>query len=128
MILLDTCTLIWLSSSPEKLGVRARQLIQVHADSLFLSSISGFEVAVKAKKNKLQLPLASHEWLEQVLTFHGIEEISVDLSLFVKSAELSPLHQDPCDRVIIATAQEHDLILLTPDPLIRQYPNLKVEW
>ena len=41
---------------------------------------------------------------------------------------LPTLHADPFDRLLIAAAQAHRLSLLTPDPLIRQYPALITIW
>jgi PIN domain nuclease of toxin-antitoxin system len=41
---------------------------------------------------------------------------------------LPAIHRDPFDRLLIATAQQHRLTLLTPDASIAQYPNLQVAW
>jgi PIN domain nuclease of toxin-antitoxin system len=46
----------------------------------------------------------------------------------VRSTGLPPLHADPCDRMIIATAQLRNLCILTPDPLILAYPDTRAEW
>jgi PIN domain nuclease of toxin-antitoxin system len=40
---------------------------------------------------------------------------------------LPPLHRDPFDRMLIAQAVAHGLAIVTPDPLIRQYP-VRVIW
>jgi len=49
-------------------------------------------------------------------------------AIVLRSASLPALHRDPADRFLIATAQEHHLTLLTPDPAIRHYPRLKTRW
>ncbi|MEN8220739.1 MAG: type II toxin-antitoxin system VapC family toxin [Pseudomonadota bacterium] len=36
--------------------------------------------------------------------------------------KLPEIHRDPFDRMLVCQAIEHDLIILTPDPMIRQYP------
>ncbi len=128
MILLDTCTLLWLTSDPSQLSKKAQEKIRENNDSLFVSSISAFEIAIKVKKKKLILPMKINHWFEETLDFHGIEEISIDSSLLIRAAELPPHHQDPCDRIMIATAESHRLILLTPDSLIKQYHEAKTEW
>jgi PIN domain nuclease of toxin-antitoxin system len=46
------------------------------------------------------------------------------LSQFEK-ADLSPIHKDPFDRLIIATALEHNAKLASMDGLFAQYPELK---
>jgi PIN domain nuclease of toxin-antitoxin system len=38
-----------------------------------------------------------------------------------RAAALPPLHQDPFDRMLVAQALEEDLVLVTRDPLVRQY-------
>jgi len=128
MLLLDTCALLWLSSDPDKLSHHAKELITQYADELFISAISAFEIAVKAEKKKLILPLKPLPWFERVLEFHGIEEIPVNSTILVRAAELPPLHQDPCDRILIATSQTLRLKLLTPDPLIKKYPGVHTDW
>lgn len=111
-----------------KLSPRARQLIQQHADSLFISSISGFEIAIKYARGVLRLPIEPVAWLEIALPNHGISELPVTCRIGALAASLPPLHKDPCDRIIVATAVIEGLTVLTPDPLIRAYPDAHVEW
>lgn len=127
MILLDTCVLLWMASEPDRLSGPARQLLLKNADALFVSSISAFEIAVKARKKKLVLSLDPLRWFQRALEHHGIEEIVLNGELLVQSAQLPLHHNDPCDRIIVATAQIHGLKVLTPDPLIRQY-DTQVAW
>lgn len=37
-------------------------------------------------------------------------------------------HQHPCDRIIIATALEHRMPIITADQIIPQYTGIKVIW
>jgi PIN domain nuclease of toxin-antitoxin system len=46
----------------------------------------------------------------------------------VLECRLPKLHKDPFDRMLICQAMADGLILLTPDPLIRKYPGIQVEW
>ena len=128
MILLDTCTLLWLSSDPSQLTHEAQQLIVKNAENLFVSAISAFEIGIKSRKGKLDLPLALGDWFEKTLQYHGISEIPVNSEIAIRSTGLPALHHDPCDRIIIATAQINDMTIITPDPLIKQYDGLKVAW
>ncbi len=128
MILLDTCTLLWLTSDQSKLSETAKGLLKKGEGNLFVSSISAFEIAVKAKKKKLELPMEAEKWFHKAIDFHGLVEIPVNGSIAVLSTRLPPLHADPCDRMIIATAQLHDLTLLTPDSRIADYPRVRTAW
>lgn len=128
MILLDTCTLLWLASDPSRLSSSAREQIRGHADALFVSAISAFEIAVKQRKGALMLPLAPEPWFERVLEHHGIEEIPVTGQIASRAVALPPFHNDPCDRIIIATAVTQGLSIITPDEMIRSYGDARVLW
>ena len=128
MLLLDTCCLLWLVGEQHRLSARARQLIAAHADSLFISAITGFEIALKQAKGRLVLPLPAEPWLERALVQHSVGEIPVTWRIAARSATLPPLHADPCDRIIVATAEIEALLILTPDSLITSYPSAHVVW
>ncbi len=128
MVLLDTCTLLWLVGEEDRISAEAKGVIQRYADSLYLSAISGFEIGVKYAKGMLQLPQSPFDWLQRVQAHHGITEIPVTLELGVKACLLPRIHRDPCDRIIIATSQKMGFLIVTPDPLIRSYPDVRTEW
>lgn len=44
MVLLDTCTLLWLVASPRSLSAHARELIRKQRGRLFVSAISALEL------------------------------------------------------------------------------------
>jgi len=96
-------------------------------DELYLSPVSGWEIAVKQKIGKLSLPAPAPEWVPSQRVSHGIDTLplSEGAALFVST--LPNHHKDPFDRMLVAQALYDDLVLLTPDPFIRAYP-AKVEW
>lgn len=128
MLLLDTCTVLWLASACGRLSPRARELIEEHAGLLFVSAISAFEMGIKHRKGRLTLPLPPGDYYARAIDCHGLREIAVDGRIAELSARLPPVHADPCDRFIIATAQQHRLTVVTPDPHIAAYPDLSVSW
>lgn len=128
MILLDTCTFLWLASDHKRLSKRAKNLIVQHASGLFFSAISAFEIALKHTKGRLQLPLAPEDWIEATLDFHGVAEVPVNWRIAAHSVLLPPHHGDPCDRMIVATAALNGFTVLTPDPLIAAYREATVAW
>lgn len=128
MLLLDTCTLLWLASDQTKLSLKAKKNIEGNAGSLFVSAITAFEIAIKCRAKKLELKLPAMDWFSEVLAFHGIAELPVTSSIAVFSVQLPALHADPCDRIIIATAQMHAMKILTGDKLIAQYKEAEVIW
>ena len=106
----------------------ARQAIAAHAGQLYVSTISGFELAQKVAKGKLILPRPSAEWMDPALDLHGLKALALEMDSAIAAGTLPPLHADPFDRLLIASAQTHRFTLLTPDALIQQYPQLKTLW
>ncbi len=128
MLLLDTCGLLWLAADPSRLSDRARDLVRANPAALFISAITAFEIAVKFRKGKLRLALPPEAWIQRALDHHGIRELPISWQIAARSALLPPLHADPADRMIVATAEAHSLLILTPDPLIAAYPGARVAW
>lgn len=128
MILLDTCVLLWLASGSDELSASARQAIGAHVGSLVASAISTWEIGIKAAKGHLALPLPVDVWMERACTRHGIRPIALDHKAAALSTRLPPIHADPADRFLIATAQTLKVAIITPDQHIRQYPELETVW
>ncbi len=55
MLLLDTCTLLWLVADQAHLTKKATDSILDNQGLIYVSAISAFEIAIKVKKKKLQL-------------------------------------------------------------------------
>ena len=127
MLLLNACKLFWLPSNQANLSGRVAGSFCRHSQ-LYVSAISGVEIAQKVAKGKLVLPRRPAEWMELVLRLHGLKSLALEMDSAVAAGALPTLHADPSDRLLIAVAQAHRLTLLTPDPLIRQYLGLKTFW
>ena len=119
-MMLDTCALLWLASGEKKISRAALKQIN-EAPAVYVSAISGFEIAIKAGRGKLQLPLAPQEWFEKVIAHHGLTVLPLELNICIAAAQLPPIHNDPCDRFIIATARLNDLAVVTTDENFEKY-------
>ena len=119
-LILDTCALLWLAQGGGKLSQTALQRIDI-APMVYVLAISGFEIGIKVRKNKLVLPAQPSEWFSVVLDHHDIEVLPLTLDVCIHSTELPAIHADPCDRMIIATAQLHNLPVVTTDPIFSHY-------
>ena len=128
MILLDTCVLLWLAADPSAISAPAAQLMAGTREGLFVSAISAFEIGQKAAARKLFLPSPVDEWFATILERRGLREIPVSGVIAARATLLPAIHRDPFDRLLIATAQTHQLKLLTPDPTIANYPDLETYW
>ncbi len=127
-MLLDTCTLLWLASTPTALPGYVRRLIADNAGNLFISAITAFEIGIKHQRGALRLPLSPADWIARVLDYHGVQAIAVDWRVAERSTALPLLHKDPADRIIIATSLATGAPIITPDRKIKQYPGVRVVW
>lgn len=127
--MLDTCTWLRTVGLTEQLNVAARAVLTAQGNAPFaLSAISVWEVCTKVRKKpqQLQLTLSLAEWLRIALQPRFIRIIPIDDELSRLSNELpGELHDDPADRLIVATARRHDLVLLTSDEKILAYPHVR---
>ncbi len=128
MLLLDTHVFVWLSSDPRQLSEGARAAVKKNAGRIFISSISALEMAILVKRKRLTLPLEFPVFWERALSHHGIGEIPVDWRIAHHSVLLPDVHNDPFDRIIVATAQLHNLAILSKDQTLPSYPDTVVVW
>lgn len=128
MLLLDTCTLLWLVAKQKELSAVAHRAISDNKENLFISAVSALELGIKVNKKLLKFPLPLTEWLQSAIEFHGIIELPVNSAIAVLSTELPNIHRDPADRLLIATALKHELTIMTPYQHICAYPKVKTLW
>jgi PIN domain nuclease of toxin-antitoxin system len=119
-MILDTCALLWLASGDKKLSRFALKEINT-APAVYVSAISGFEIAIKVAKGKLKLPASPADWFEAIIEHHGLTVLPLEWNLCIAAAQLPSIHDDPCDRFIIATAKQHDLTVVTGDEQFEKY-------
>jgi len=119
-VLLDTCALIWIAVSPERLSKKALHKIET-ASMLYASSVSAWEIAFKHRTGKLQLEIASEEFISRIKEAYEIEMLSVDEITMLKAANLPLIHRDPADRFIIATALLNSFDVITADRRFAEY-------
>lgn len=121
-ILLDTCTLIWLATEPNKVTPAARKLFEDPDNDVFLSVVSCWEIAVKQAAGKLELPQPASKLIPSYRERYGVSSLSLDEEAALYVPRLPNLHTDPFDRMLICQSIVHALAILTPDELIAQYP------
>ena len=105
-VLLNTCALLWLVGDPARLSAssaRARAALESTEAEAYVSAISGFEISVKHRKGKLELPLPPREWLAQAFEAYSLWELPITLQIAALALEVAVAHADPCDRMIVAT-------------------------
>lgn len=121
-LLLDTCTFLWLITDAAELSAAARQRFAEPANEVFLSAASAWEIGVKWRRGRLPLPQPPPSFVAEQREAHAITALPIDEESALHVTRLPELHRDPFDRMLVSQAIVHGLVLLTPDPLITQYP------
>lgn len=126
-LLLDTCTFLWLITDDPALSRKARDLYLDPVNEAYLSTVSVWEIEVKFGLGKLPLPQSPERLIPEQREQHGIAKLPLEEEAVFYLSRLPSLHRDPFDRMLICQAIQHELTLLTPDPLITQYA-VKTTW
>jgi PIN domain nuclease of toxin-antitoxin system len=120
-LLLDTHALLWFLAADRRLGGHARDLIEAPANTVMISIVSLWEIALKSRLGKLVIDLGAV--LDAV---RRTDFISLELKeSHLRSLGSLPIvaeHRDPFDHLLIAQAQTEDLIFLSTDAWVRNYP------
>jgi PIN domain nuclease of toxin-antitoxin system len=128
VIALDTHAWVWWLTKPGKLGKKSARAIKV-ADRIGVPAICVWEVAMKARAGKLKFDRPLAAWIDQALAEDSrIALLPLSPRIAVTAVELEWDHQDPADRLIVATAQVHDCPLVTVDERISTSRLLRCVW
>ena len=119
-LLLDTCTLIWLLTGERKLPEHVRAAIE--GRDVILSAVSAWEIAIKHAKGTLRLSQPPERLVPAARERYGFNSLPIDEESALHVAKLPRLHADPFDRMLVSQAIVHGLTIVTPDPLVTQYP------
>ncbi len=125
-LLLDTHIFLWLIDDDQRLSEQYRQAIQNPNNEKFLSVVSIWECVIKHQIGKLDFPSSPETYLPKERRKHLIKTLTVDENSIVQLVKLPLLHKDPFDRLIMAQALQHDLIIMTEDKLILAYPDIRL--
>lgn len=121
-LLLDTCTFLWLTNGSEELSPIAIDSFTDPKNEVYLSSVSAWEINVKYRLGKLSLPLSPDKFIFKERKRHMIARLDLSEQDTLHLLKLPSPHKDPFDRMLVCQAIEHSLTILTPDPLVTQYP------
>lgn len=131
LILLDTHAWVWWLADPAQLSTQAREATERAASeaSLYVSSISVWEVAMLVQRGRLQLRIPVEEWIAHAEAVPSVKFISVNNRIALEAVLLpAPLHPDPADRIIVATARFIGAVLVTKDERLLGYPHVRALW
>jgi PIN domain nuclease of toxin-antitoxin system len=119
-VLLDTRTLVWWDT--DKLPKNVVSRIQ-RANEVYVSAATAWELAIKSALGKIAL----RGELGAVLQDYGFVELPVTIAHAEAVRRLPMVHRDPFDRMLVAQAMVEDLVIVSRDPLLREY-DARVAW
>jgi len=119
--LIDTHTAIWLFTDSKKLSDKVRNILADRGCHLAVSIASAWEIAIKTSKGGKITDMSGVAVFIDKLRENGVEILGITAEE-VKIVESLPfIHNDPFDRVIVATAKSNGLMLLSFDENVRKY-------
>jgi PIN domain nuclease of toxin-antitoxin system len=122
-LLLDTQVLVWMAADDPRWHEAIGDALADSGSTVSISTISWFELAIKNRLGKLDIPIAplrrrllSTDYLELPISGNHAEQL-----------ELLPLHhRDPFDRMLIAQAISEEMTIVATDAAFRQYEGLRI--
>jgi PIN domain nuclease of toxin-antitoxin system len=132
MIVLDTHVWVWYVSDPEKLSKTALDAVEKEITDqkpLFISSISAWEISMLVAKGRMELKTDVRDWIAKSESLPFFHFVPVDNAIAYKSVFLpEPFHNDPADRLILATALTQGASLITKDDKFFKIKSLRAIW
>jgi len=126
-LLLDTHVFLWSKVNDARMSSAVWSALRDPDNRLYLSAISVVEMAIKVGIGKLSVDVPLPEFVSVGMKNAGILEIQLRAAHALRLATLPPHHRDPFDRLLVATAQEEGLTLLSDDAEIRKY-DVNILW
>jgi PIN domain nuclease of toxin-antitoxin system len=123
-VLLDTCAAIWLMngapmSQSSRDAIRTAQKARL---GVFVSPITGWEIATLVRKSRIQLNRPPEVWFNSLLNLPGVRLTELSPAVLIASAFLpGDPPRDPADRIISATARAFGYTVITRDGKLISY-------
>ncbi|MGK2928491.1 MAG: type II toxin-antitoxin system VapC family toxin [Acidimicrobiales bacterium] len=122
-LLLDTHALIWMATDAGRLSERAGAAISDPGHDVYLSSASGWEIAIKRSRGRLRFPDVDRHMINTL----RLTELPVTLRHASEIGTLPDHHRDPFDRMLIAQARSDGLTIVSRDHTFAAY-DVPVYW
>lgn len=127
VLLFDTHALIW-TVEDQPITAAAELAISgaaARGRPVYVSPISAWERGMLVAKGRMSSPLSPKTWFQRVTSLPQIAIADLTIDILTDASFLpGPLHGDPADRILIATARANGLTLITRDRAILRYAAL----
>ena len=121
--LLDTNTLLRALFNDEKISDKTRNIIANEKNQIFVSIVSIWEIELKHNKHPDLMPYNAKDIINAlVYTDYTVLPVRYEYLVELKQVIDLNIHKDPFDHLLIATALEESMTLITSDETILKYP------
>ena len=117
-LLIDTHIFIWASTNQGRLTEAQRAAIASETNTVFVSAVTAWEIAIKAALGRLAFTLNSFETIRIGM---GFSPLPITLAHGIAVGSLPRHHGDPFARMLVAQARTDGLTLATVDRALRRY-------
>ena len=128
MIVIDTHVWVWWQADPKRLSKKAARALK-NAKSIGVPAICLWEFSMLVQRDRIRIDRSALEWLNDALDVPGVRIVDLTPSVAVQSTRLpSTFHNDPADRLIVATALNEGAPLISADQKFVDIPGLELIW
>lgn len=120
-LLLDTHVFLWAATDLTKVSRAAASALARRSNSLFLSAVSVWEIAIKRSLGKLTLEIPLGQLLDLGRQRMGLETLAVTSAHALLIEHLPFHHRDPFDRLLVAQARAEEMTIVGADPAFDAY-------
>jgi PIN domain nuclease of toxin-antitoxin system len=126
--LLDTNIFLWcIGGRKSRLSRRAAKFVEDEDAELLLSAVSIWEIALKARAGKLEIPEEKSFFQEQMGLLGIRSVLAIDATHIFELFNLPDHHRDPFDRLLVAQCIAERIPLIASDAAVRRYP-IEIIW
>lgn len=123
--LLDTHAFLWFINDDKSLSQAAKAVIEDPANTIYLSVASVWEMAIKVRLGKLDMPLPFLDFMTDQMRRNRrlrLLGINIEHAAIVANLPLHHLHhRDPFDRMIVAQSVLAKFSIVTRDRAFEDY-------
>ena len=120
-VLLDTHAFLWWVEDNTCLIASARQVVANEANEIIVSAASAWEIATKYRLGRLPEAQAVARDIAGCIADEGFETLAISVGDAERAGRLPGIHRDPFDRILIAQALRHDLVIVSVDTTFDRY-------
>lgn len=117
-VLLDSHVALWWACEPELLTAPSASLIEDPLTEVWVSAASAWELAIEVATGKITVDVRR---LFDGLQRSGIRLLGIGVDDGIDAGNLTWVHRDPFDRVLVAQARRGGFTILTRDVAMLAY-------